>query len=103
MDSIDVHPRFASMHVRNDGHAQVEVIGPVSELQIVVRGSLTKQWFHNHAICCRRKTSETERSTPLQESASRDHGLKFRLPTTWWLRKGPRAKPAALMTPLSAC
>src|SRR5215469_8789428 len=80
MDSIDVHPRFASMQVRNDCNAEVEVVGPVSELQIVARGSLAEQRLHNHGICCRRKTNEADRTKPLQEPASRDHGLNSRFP-----------------------
>src|SRR5215467_12715080 len=94
MDSIDVHPRLASMQVRNDCNAEVEVIGPVPELQIVARGSLAEQRLHNHAICCRRKTSEAERTKPLQEPASRDHGLDSRFQATWWQRKVPPLRPA---------
>src|SRR5215471_3114829 len=80
MDSIDVHPRFASMQVRNDCNAEVEVVGPVSELQIVARGSLAEQRLHNHGIWCRRNTKEADRAKPLQEPASRDHGLNSPLP-----------------------
>src|SRR5215470_12894016 len=94
MDSIDVHPRFASMQVRNDCNAEAEIVGPVSELQNVARGPLAEQRLHNHAICCRRKTSEAERTKPLQEPASRDHGLIPRFQATWWQRKVPPLRPA---------
>src|SRR5690348_10344642 len=98
MDSIDIHPRSASMQVRNDCNAEAEVVGPVSELQSVARGSLAQQRFHNHAIRCRRKTSEAERTKPLQEPASRDHGLNSRFQATWWQRKVP-----PLRHPKAAC
>src|SRR5262245_26802262 len=89
MDTIDVHPRFASMQVRNDCNAEVEVIGPVSELQIVARDALAEQRLHNQSICCRRETNEADRTKPLQEPASRDHGLHSSLQATWWQRKVP--------------
>src|SRR5262245_16303438 len=93
-DSIDVHPWFASMQIRNDCNAEAEVIRPVSKLQIVPRGSLADQRLHNHAICCRCKTSEAERTKPPQEPASRDHGLNFRFQSTWWQKKVPPLRPA---------
>ena len=52
----------------------------MSELQIVARGSLAEQRLHNHAIWYRRKITEADRAKPLQEPASRDHGLNSPLP-----------------------
>src|SRR5215813_8141315 len=78
MDSIDVHPWFTSMQVRNDCNAQVKVSGPVPELQIVARDLLAEQRLPNHGICCRGKTNEPERSKPLQKPTSRHHGLNSR-------------------------
>src|SRR5215831_20641426 len=87
MDSIDVHPRFASMQIRNDCNAEVEVVGPVSELQIVARSSLAEQRLHNHGIWCRRKANKADRAKPLQEPAPRDHALNSRFQAAWWQRK----------------
>src|SRR5215475_3970213 len=87
MDSIDVHPGLASMKVGNDCNGEVEIVGPASELQAIARDPLAEQRLPNHGICRCCKADETEGTKPLQEPASRDHGLNSRFRAPWSQRK----------------